>query len=254
MVTFLRFLTVWSALVAGAFAEELTSGDPTIDKILVRLETAGQTIKDLQCEVTYTQFNPLIEDKVVKSGEIFFVEEKPNSKFLVRFDKTVQEGVVDRKKEWHLFDGVWYLEARESTRQVIKRQIVPEGEKIDPFEIGKGPFPLPFGQKKDEILKNFKLTAAPAAQGDPPNTDHLVLLPKEGTAMADRYKKLEMWIDREKELPVRIFAQNSDDDKELTAEFNNVKRNTGFPRSTFQLREIKDWPEHVEKLEESQKK
>ena len=128
--------------------KELTSGDPEVDRILERLEAAGRTIKDLRSQVSYKIVNPLIEDEIIKKGELFFKSDEPNSRFLVRFDQTIQEETVDRKKEWHMFDGRWYTEARESTKQIIKREVVGKGDQIDPFEIGKGPFPLPFGQKK----------------------------------------------------------------------------------------------------------
>jgi len=249
MATDLRMLITLSLLMAASSAGQTTSGNPKIDQILERLETAGQTVKDLRCEVAYTQFNPLIEDKVVKTGEIFFVNDKPNSRFLVRFDKTVQEGTVDRNKEWHIFDGRWYVEARQSTKQVIRREVVPEGEEIDPFDVSKGPFPLPFGQIKNEILKSFIVRLFPAKANDPANTDHLVLKPIKGTEMADRYKKVEFWIDRELELPVKIFAVNADDEKELTAEFKKIKRNSSFGRSVFDPREIKDWSVHTESFE-----
>ena len=250
MAVDLRMLITLSLLMAAASAGQTTSGNAKVDEILNRLETAGQTVRDLRCEVAYTQFNPLIEDKVVKTGEIFFVNDKPNSRFLVRFDKTTQEGTVDRNKEWHLFDGRWYTEARESTKQVIKREVVPEGEEVDPFEVSKGPFPLPFGQKKEEILKSFIVRLLGTRKDDPANTDHLLLKPIKGSDMAERYKKVEFWIDRETELPVKIFAVSADDDKELTAEFKKTKRNSSFGRSVFNPREIKGWSVHTETFEQ----
>jgi hypothetical protein len=222
---------------------DLTSGDPVVDNILERLEAAGRTIQDLRSQVAYKIVNPLIEDEITKKGELFFKSDEPNSRFLVRFDKTIQEETLDRKKEWHLFDGRFYTEARESTKQVIKREVVAEGDQIDPFEIGKGPFPLPFGQKKGEILKHFTVKRIAPAIGDPANTDHLECLPREGSPLADQYKRVEFYVDKGIELPVKIFAITADDSpRERTAEFTKLEKNPGFGASVFRLKEIQSWP------------
>ena len=71
MAITVKTAVVLAAVTIAQTSQPLTSGNPKIDQILGRLETAGNTIKDLACKVTYTQLNPLIEDKVVKTGEIF---------------------------------------------------------------------------------------------------------------------------------------------------------------------------------------
>ena len=46
------------------------------------------------------------------------------------------------------------------------RQVAEAGQKVNPFEIGRGPFPLPFGQKTADVLKNFDVSTRPPQAGD----------------------------------------------------------------------------------------
>ena len=141
-------------------AARLSSGDPRVDRILDRLEEKGQAIKGLGCKLTYKYVTvEPVEDAQVKEGELLFAVDEPNSKFLIHFTKMLAEGVAIDRQEYFLFDGEWLIERNDKARTVIKRQIVRPGEKVDPFKLGKGPFPLPFGQKREDILRNFKVTA-----------------------------------------------------------------------------------------------
>ena len=114
--------------------------------ILDRLEAKGQAIKGISTNVTYNdvRFEP-VEEKIVKKGELLFLRGNPSSKFLIRFDETIAGGVKRPKPEYYLFDGRWMTERNDATKQIIKREVVREGQSIDPFKLKKGPFPLPFG-------------------------------------------------------------------------------------------------------------
>jgi len=230
-----------------AAAGPLTSGDPKVDAILERLETKGRTVADLICNVTYEDYNVIDESRRKKTGQIIFKRQPPSFAFLIRFDKMNFDGVIKTSKEWYGFDGTWFTEARASTRQVIKRQVVREGEQIDPFSLSKGPFRLPFGQEKDEILRNFDVSLAAPAQGDPPNTDHLVCVPKPAGAMGDEYQKLEFWIDRKAELPVKMVAHRKDETV-VTTTFSRLSINSSPPGSLLKIKVPGDWAVTVERL------
>jgi len=269
-----RTVGAWAGLLlagAGVLAARAASGvpataptsgpmhalDPKLEAILDRLERAGQAIHDLRVPVRYQVDDLIIGDTLVKTGEVLFRKEKPNAKFLIRFDETRQEDVRDRSKQWHLFDGRWYVEAQEKTKTIIRREIVPPGKKIDPFRIGQGPFPLPFGQKKQDILTHFVVRLVPPKPGDPPRTDHLVCIPREGSSMADRYRRLEFFVSRKVDLPVRIVAEMKNEDKRIMVDFPGLEDrdkhiNTGLPGSAVTERAIpkrSDWVLHEEPLE-----
>ena len=209
--------------------------DPAVEKILDRLES--KNVHDVQADLLYVKKDPLINLEQKYKGILRFIEDKPSPRFLIRFDQNTVEGVVEKEKEWHVFDGRWYTEARERTKAIIKREVVKPGDKgaEDLFRIGKGPFPMPFGQKKDEIVRHFTIKLVPAAPGDPPNTDHLECTPIPGTDMDRRYGKVHFIIDRTLDVPVRLTTVAKEDNQEISATFTNVKLNKGMAASEVNL-------------------
>jgi len=230
-----------------------TSGDPTIDAILDRLEIKGDAIKGISTRLIYndTRFEP-VEDKVVKNGELFFSRGDPNSKFMIRFDETIAGGIKRPNREYYLFDGSWFTERNDGAKQIIKRQVVRPGEHIDPFKIGKGPFPLPFGQRRAEMLKFFNITLEKPKPDDPPNTDHLHCIPRpEEVDLARKYKRLDMWIDKKLELPVRIEVERLSDENIIDVRFENMDASSAPAGSRFQIDSPpgKDWEVREEPIQ-----
>jgi outer membrane lipoprotein-sorting protein len=242
-----------AAAPPGNQATSAPSVSAEVEAVLDRLEQAGAKVEDLRADITYVVFDTLIEDEQTKPGHVEYRKAEPNAQFYVRFDGLAQEGIVIDKKEWYVFDGRWFTEAHEATRQIIKREIVGEGERIDPFRLGEGPFPLPFGQKKAEILANFAVTLAPPVPGDPANTDHLRCRPLPGTQMAEEYTQLDLFVDRKLDLPTMIIAEQKKENKRITVTFENMRLNTGIPGSDFDFKQPGGWPAPtIERLQRDQ--
>lgn len=208
-----------SAPAPAASADGVKAADPKVDAILDRLERKGEKIESIQTDITFTKLDPVLEDKQVFKGILRFKQDKPNPRFFIRFDKFIQEGIERDKKEWHVFDGEYYIEARESTHTIVKRQIVRPGEQVNLFRVGQGPFPLPFGQKKAEILEHFDCKLVPPRKSDPAETDHLECTPKPGTEMARKFGKIDFWIHHQRDLPVRVQTTEKNENIEVKAEF-----------------------------------
>jgi hypothetical protein len=221
-----------------------------VHTVLHALEQRGESVKDLRAKIEWQVLDQVIDDKQVKFGELFFKRDKPRDKFLVKFTRTVVEDQVIDKPEEHLFDGEWYTEKRDATKSVIKRQIVRPGEEFDPFKLGQGPFPLPFGQKEAEILEKFQVTYVEPAKDDPANAAHLKLIPKPTAEdMADKYNELHFFIDRKLDLPVKVVADQKDE-KLVTVTFTDIRVNTGLPGSALAVSVPDDptWSVSVESL------
>ena len=117
--------------------------DPAVDKILDRLEKKGAKIEAIEAAIEFTKIDPVLEDKQVHKGVLRFKQVEPNPRFFIRFDELKLENLAPKKeKQWHVFDGRWYIEAREKTRSISKREIVRPGETLEVFKLGQGPFPL----------------------------------------------------------------------------------------------------------------
>jgi len=220
-----------------------------IDAILTQLERRGDDIKDIRCQVQFRELDKLSGSDRLKEGEILFAVVQPNPKFLIRFDRTTIDGIVG-KREWYLFDGQWLFEANERTQRVTKREIAEPDEKVDLFDIETAPFPLPFGQKKDKILRHFEVSLTEPKEGDPADTDHVVCIPKPGSRLERNYEKLEFFIRRELHLPVKVVMTKSKGYEVTTASFPDLSAaslNRDVAKDAFA--EPQDWKKYEQVIE-----
>jgi len=192
-----------------------------IDEILTRLESRSEGLKDIRCTVRFIEDDRLNLVKRIKRGTILFLITEPNPKFMIHFDRTEADGVMG-KREWYLFDGEWLYQALERIKQVTRQQIVKPGDKIDLFDLENAPFPLPFGQKKDVILRHFDVTLADPRESDPPGTDHLICIPKPESRLHRRYGRLEFFVRRDLHLPSRIVTTRNEGLEVNTADFPDL--------------------------------
>lgn len=189
--------------------------------------------------------------KRVKEGRILFRMTEPNPHFLIHFDKTVADDVLG-KQEWYLFDGQWLYQGIERAQQVTKQEIARPGEKVDLFDLEKAPFPLPFGQRKEVMLRNFDISVVPERSSDPPNSRHLVCTPKPGSRLFKKYDKLELFVLKDVNLPARIVVTKNQGLEVHSADFPDLASksiNAGVSEREFaRPSEWKGFTEVVEKL------
>jgi len=200
-----------------------------VERTLDRLEKKRREIRDLQADIKWQLYEPLPDVRRTRIGILRYraATKKSLAKFLARFDTRVVDGVRYRQKEWFCFDGQKLREVRERTKTVEDHVVVKPGEKIDPFELGKGPFPLPFGQKKREMINNFDITLAKPNKKEQAEVDLLKLVPKKGTRLWKAYKRVEFLLDRKDYLPSRVISEDRDGNI-TTVWFSKVKINVGL--------------------------
>jgi hypothetical protein len=244
---------LWLAASAAAVDEppdSSASSKARIDEILTRLQERSDGLTDIRCKVRFVDEDRINLSKRTKSGSILFLITEPNSRFLIHFEKNEVDGVLG-KQEWYLFDGRWLYEVLERIRQVTKREIARPGEKVDLFDLENAPFPLPFGQKKETILRNFDVTLVPPAPGDPPGTDHLVCAPKPDSAMYRKYDKLEFFVRKDIHLPSRVVVTKNEGLEINTVDFPDLSAgsiNAGVKKKDF--RKPAAWSKYKEVVEE----
>ncbi len=246
---------LWSVCLVAAGEPSRNPADAKsqaeVDAILSRLEKRGAGIADIRCRVQFVEDDRINLAKWVKQGRILFRVTEPNPHFLIHFEKTEADGVLG-KQEWYLFDGQWLYQGLERVKQVTKQEIAQPGEKVNLFDLEKAPFPLPFGQKKDTILRNFEVSLVPEQSGDPPRSDHLVCIPKPGTRLYKKYDKLELFVLKDVNLPGRIIVTKNNGLEINTADFPDLTAksiNAGISEKDFaRPPEWKGYVEVVEKL------
>jgi hypothetical protein len=235
---------------------EKTRLDPVVDKILTRLEK--REVHDLRAKVKWelTYVVEEEEDADRKLGTLWYKEGQPVAKFKVHFDRKIVGNTARELDEQHLFDGRWYVELQARTKTVTRREIRREGETNNPYKLGEGAFPLPFGQKKADILAEFEVERIPERKDDPFATDHLKLTPRPNTKTGQSYKTLGFWVAREGDhsgLPVKVVAGKKDGtgavNSYITVTFSEIELNSGFSDSVFKIEVPKGYEEVIERLE-----
>ncbi len=190
---------------ANAQADDSPAADP-VHEWLDRLEKAGRQLQTYQADVIYDREQGLLGDRVIRTGSITY-HAGPPPRFAVRFDKVVIGAELRDRPRHYIFDGTWLVEKHSDQKVFIKRQIVPPGQTFDPFELGSGPFPLPLGQKRDEVLRLFSAELIAPGEDDPPDSLHIRLEPRidEQTGKPrSRFEQVDLLYDRKTLLPIRV--------------------------------------------------
>lgn len=164
------------SVAASINPDEITSAEQLLD----RLQTADAGLRTLTADIRYDRVFEIAGDRQIRDGSLVYVDTRndaPNAtggrKFAIHI-KSVQIGTrKDADDRQLIFDGEWFVERIDSQKSFTKRRVARPGEQFDPLRLGEGPFPLPIGQKKADILSRYTAELLPATEGlvsnDPDN-------------------------------------------------------------------------------------
>jgi hypothetical protein len=256
---------LWAALLQGqnatapaasASAPAATSAaaDPAVMAILKLQEDASHKFPCLQWKLDYV-VDLLAGDTEARTGFVAVQLEAANrsAAFRLHFDTLrLGEGPVRKEPTDYIFDGQWFTSRKEVLKQMIRYQVAPPGQKVQPLQLGKGPFPLPFGQSADDVLKYFRAFTRPTKADEPKDSLYLRLIVRPDLPAEEKAKlsvqSLEIWIDKTNGLPVKMTALDKSDNKS-TVIFKDMKTPDNLPPDTFQLpNPPADWEYRVETL------
>ena len=225
--------------------------DPATMAILKRLEAAAEKHPRVAARLDYLVEMLQAGDTERRTGKVYFQAASGSrpAKFRIRFDTLQQSGgprirnVVD-----YVFDGAWLTVRKERIRQQVRYQVAPPGKRADPLKLGKGPFPVPFGQKAEEVLDYFTASTRPPRKTDPPGTDYLRLVTRPGRRRELALRWIEIWVSRQTGLPVKIVAEDRSQNRS-TVLFESIRTPEKFPPHTFVLpTPPRGWEVRVEKF------
>ncbi len=219
--------------------------------ILRKLESAGVAYTSVEANVVYRVESRMTGDVEERTGMVAYQQKSAAAptKVYIRFDTLRQgEGRAINQLVEYAFDGMWLTEAQHSVKTLTRYQLAVAGQDVDPLKIGKSPFPLPFGQKVDEVLKYFDANTRAKAPADPPGTDYLRLITKPNCAEEINFQRLDMWVDQTTGLPAKMVSQNAN--KEVsTVVFSGMKTNEKVDPKIFVIeRKPLPWQYKVEAL------
>jgi len=192
-------------------------------EVLDKMDAAGKDFKTVRAKFDYELNQTLYEDVQKRKGELVY--RMPN---LLRFEFT------DKPQETFVFDGRVLYHKKDATKQLIVWELrLPTEPQVESLELGKTPFPLPFGQKKEQVLKFF--TAARDAKEEAADKDKravLALTPKKGAELAKDYKKVLLWVDTKTWIPTRARLFDMSDNV-TTVDFRDIETNKDLDAKQF---------------------
>jgi outer membrane lipoprotein-sorting protein len=236
----LFFLTLTTPLTLHA-AESLTPNSP-LDTVLDALAARGKDLKDFSADVAlHTADNRTGEDSA-QIGKVVYDAAGGNSRIRVSFDKKeTQTGdgkrMTQKQRLDYVLEGGWLTDRDYQKKLEVRRQVLKPGQQMNLLKLGEGPFPLPIGQDKDEVKKQFEVAKIPADPGDPKGSIHVKLTPKPGTQFEKRFRQIDVFVDPKSSMPARIDTVERAGTTRST-ELTNLKLNTGVKPDDFTLPNI----------------
>ena len=232
-------------------AEKLPEVKPEIKILLDKMEKAGEAFKTLKADIVYTVVSRLDGDKQIRTGFMAFAKstEKSPDKFRISFD-TLKLGEQTRKQKEkvdYIFDGNWLTIAKHKIKTITRLQIAAEGQKVEALRIGKGPFPVPFCQKTNDIIKYMEVSTRKSRKSDPENTYFLKLVPRKKYKENMNFKRLEIWVNKDTNLPVKIRMKDKNKNKAIVT-FSDIKTDEKVSEDLFKMEKPKGWKSNVKPL------
>lgn len=185
----------------------------TAGQLLADLEQADENLTSLQARLLYTRTFFIASDQQTRLGTLRYqtvrdpaTGEPSERRFAIEFDTLRVAERQERLRQSYIFDGEWVVEKLPEEKQFTKRQVVPPGQRFDPLRIGEGPFPVPIGQRREDVLARFEASLAEPGDG---LEDHaalakfaterefvqLLLRPRPGTPEAEDFDEIRVWYD-----------------------------------------------------------
>jgi len=205
---------------------------PEVAEVLDKMDAIGKQFKTIRSRFDYELNQTLYEDIKKRKGELYY--QAPNH---LRFEFT------DKPQETFTFDGRTLFHKNDATRQLIIYELrLPSEPPVDSLELGKTPFPLPFGQHKDAVLKHFGVSRdAKEEAADKEKRAVLILEPKKDTPLEKDYTKILLWVDTKTWLPTRAKLYDTSKN-ETTVDFHHTESNKDTDAKLFERPDVpKDW-------------
>jgi len=238
-------------ITAAALAQTSLNDGSTREDILDALNARGQGLKDFTADVSLAETDALNGETTTLVGKVWYqAKGEGDARMRILFDKKLfGEKVQPGAKVEYMLDKGW-LNDRDYKRKVeIQRQVLKPGQKLNLLKLGEGPFPLPIGQSREDVLKMFDVKKVDAKQGDPQGTVHLELAPKPNTDFARKFKTIDVWVETKTSFPRRIATVDKSEAETRTTDLTNIQVNVGLKDDAFVQEKIEGWTQKSEQME-----
>jgi outer membrane lipoprotein-sorting protein len=213
-----------------------------VDEILDVLDARGQNLTSFTADVKLIESDAATGDASTRSGKVTYQSGDP-TRLRVRFDKKQVNNRITEDVIEYLLDGPDLIDRTYSSKTQVTRHVLKPGEKMNLLKLGEGPFPLPIGQKKEDVHAMFDVKKVDPSKEDPPDTVHLKLAPKPNTRFANRFATIDVWVGTKDSMPHRIETMDRNQSTVRTTELSNVSINPKLSDADFALSKVdpKEW-------------
>ena len=248
----------------------LPSVDPAVSEILSQMEKAAD-YRNIRSDLTYQVYDRLEGSTETRTGWVIHQPADGNApgQFAVHFE-TLQRDKKPKVRERidYAFNGQWLTIAKEKVKQVHRVQVAGKGEQIEPMRLGRGPFPMPFGQSVPDMVRFFEISTRDASSSDPNGTVYLELVTRPAKRAHVNFLKLEMWLDTKTHRPVKIISHQGDPTRKVTRDrilrrdivkrttvtFEDTKTNVELPEDVFKPAAQRGWKVIIEPLKSARER
>ena len=240
-----------AAAPAAAQQRRALDEHSTLDEVLDALDARGRSLREFTADVHLKEIDEATQLESERTGRVWYQKEAgDDSRIRVVFDQKLEGRFAKPEKVEYLLDDGWLVD-RDYRRTVqVKRQVLRPGEKVNLLKLGEGPFPLPIGQTKEQVHKEFEVTKGTLVEGDPKGTVHVTLKPRKGTRLAEKFNVIDVWVDPKTNMPVRIEGLDVNETTRRQTDLTNIKVNPqpGLGDRDFALPKIDEnkWEMHTE--------
>jgi outer membrane lipoprotein-sorting protein len=236
LTTVLTLMFLLGCAATPMRAADLTA-QSSADDVLNALDVRGQNLTGFAADVKLIESDAATGDASTRIGRVTYQAADP-TRLRVRFDKKEANGRITEDVIEYLLSGPDLIDRTYRSKTQVTRHVLKPGEKMNLLKLGEGPFPLPIGQKKEDVHGMFDVKKVDPSKDDPAETVRLSLVPKEGSRFANRFSKIDVWVGFKDNMPRRIETLDKNQSTIRTTELGNVTINPKLTDSDFALSKV----------------
>jgi outer membrane lipoprotein-sorting protein len=204
----------WAGCTAKAVEPSCPNSPPAdpVENVLTQLQQRTQQLESYQARLEYlfAQPEPFDSTRLMK-GVMYYQKTQNTSNLRINFDSLKQDDEKTQKhNEQFIFDGIWLTQIDYQTRHVNQVQQAEPNEPVNAFDLVRRNFPIIGFTKVEQLRKEFEIELVDDNATEADKTIHLHLKVRPDSFYKDDYTSVDVWIDKESELPARIVAVNTE--------------------------------------------
>jgi outer membrane lipoprotein-sorting protein len=194
----IRHSLLLALLATTARAAPLTA-DATVEGVLDALHERGKDLQSLAADVELESYVEAFgDDPETRFGKLWLLRTADgDTRVRIAFTERVKGRQRREQARDYLVDGQRLVERNHEVKKETTRVIGQPGEKLDLFKLGQGPFPIPIGQPREDVLANFDVRPTkPADVDEKPGraVTAIELTPKKGSSVEGKFASVSITI------------------------------------------------------------